>query len=313
MTKILEKFPKIYRIGNENTKWILKYPVCIKEKIDGSQFGFGNLNGSIQKRSKNYLLGSELDMNGAFFNAVKKVEEIKNLIPLNHCFYCEYLKIPKHNKLKYARIPNGNLILFGYKFFDEESKTWFYTTEQSRLKYFSDLFGIECIPEFSSSFEIKEISQLGFFLKRESILGNANIEGIVVCPSYTPDAPYFDEKTFSLGKYLSKEFQETKKINLAEFSSFNKKIEIISDIFRTEARWNKAVQKLRDSGMLENSEKDIGKIIKEIQNDIIEEESEYIKKLLYDEFKRYILLNSVKGFSEWYKNLLFEKLFLNYD
>ena len=77
--------------------------------------------------------------------------------------------------------------------------------------------------------------------------------------------------------------------------------------FKTEARWEKALIHLKEKGELENSVRDIGKLIKEVQKDIKEEESEYIKNHLYKIFIKDILQTAIRGLPEWYKNQLLEK------
>ncbi len=79
--------------------------------------------------------------------------------------------------------------------------------------------------------------------------------------------------------------------------------------FKTEARWLKAIQHLRDGGVLENSPRDIGNLIKSIQQDIADEEKENIKNFLWNENKGDIFRYATKGFPEFYKSKLLEKEF----
>ncbi len=79
--------------------------------------------------------------------------------------------------------------------------------------------------------------------------------------------------------------------------------------FRSEARWQKAVQHLKEKGELENSPRDIGKLMTEIKKDILEEEEENIKNTLLKIFKEDIMRKAVRGFPEWYKKQLLQKSF----
>ena len=87
------------------------------------------------------------------------------------------------------------------------------------------------------------------------------------------------------------------------------KWETFKESFRTEARWNKAVQHLRDNGELENAPRDIGVLIKEVHRDIQEEEMDEIKKFLWDELGKDLLRKSTAGFPEWYKEKLLKNSF----
>ncbi len=81
--------------------------------------------------------------------------------------------------------------------------------------------------------------------------------------------------------------------------------------FRTEARWQKAVNHLREKGELENDPRDIGKLMKEINVDIHAEEAEEIKSFLYKHFVKQITRKAGAGFPEWYKEQLLKKAFEN--
>jgi hypothetical protein len=58
---------------------------------------------------------------------------------------------------------------------------------------------------------------------------------------------------------------------------------------------------------LENSPRDIGKLLKMIQEDIVEEEKETIKDFLWKEFGQEVIRGSVVGFPEYYKMKLSER------
>ena len=87
-------------------------------------------------------------------------------------------------------------------------------------------------------------------------------------------------------------------------------VAIFIESFRTEARWQKAVQHLREKEELENQPRDIGKLMKEINLDIIEEESENIKEQLYKLYIKDITRKATAGFAEWYKKQLLENAFV---
>ena len=78
--------------------------------------------------------------------------------------------------------------------------------------------------------------------------------------------------------------------------------------FCTEARWQKAVNHMKEDGRLTNSPKDIGTLFKEVHLDIIEEETDNIKEFLYNHFIKDIKRRATRGLPEWYKEQLLKNL-----
>ena len=93
----------------------------IEEKVDGSQFRFGiDGTGNFMAGSKNINYGGENQPDKSFnkiYEEMKmkltylyKTGEFSFLEPNDFIvFYGEYLRSPKHNALKYDRVPKGNL------------------------------------------------------------------------------------------------------------------------------------------------------------------------------------------------------------
>ena len=79
--------------------------------------------------------------------------------------------------------------------------------------------------------------------------------------------------------------------------------------YRTEARWAKAAQHLKEAGKLEGTPRDIGKLIVEVKRDIEEEEMEAIKDFLFKQFGEELLRRSTVGLPEYYKNKLLDDSF----
>ena len=82
---------------------------------------------------------------------------------------------------------------------------------------------------------------------------------------------------------------------------------MIIEELRTKARWDKAIQHMRDEEKLTNSPKDIGLLMKELASDLELEEGEQIKKRLLDFFLKEIRKGVIKGFPEYYKKRLLEE------
>jgi hypothetical protein len=113
-----------------------------------------------------------------------------------------------------------------------------------------------------------------------------------------------------MAKYVSEAFREVhrkKKYN----SSRKDVIQNLVEHYRTDARWQKAVQHIRDEGKLEDSPTDIGSLIKEVCVDVHEECKDEIQEILFKHFWKQIARGITAGLPEWYKETLIEKQFAN--
>ena len=81
-------------------------------------------------------------------------------------------------------------------------------------------------------------------------------------------------------------------------------VALIINSYTTERRWEKAVERLRDNGDLVNEPKDIGFLVKAVENDIKEECKEEISEKLFNHFWNQIRRCVVRGLPEWYKKEL---------
>lgn len=300
---MIKSFPKIFAIGTDYIKDIFNSSVEITEKVDGSQFDFGKIDGVLYFRSKGNQLYAE-NPDKMFNIAVDYVVSIQDKIRDNTCYFCEYLKNPRHNILKYDRVPKNNLILFGVS---DNTGTFFRKTYK-QLKEFADEVEIEVVPLLYKG-KIKTAEELKKFLDTDSILGGTKIEGIVVKNYKNAFLLGGQPIPLMMGKYVSESFKETHREKWGSEFTARGKWQTFKDSFCTEARWNKAIQHLKEKGLLENSPRDIGKLIAEIKTDISDEEKEEIKTFLWEEFGDEILRGSTKGFPEWYKNKLLENSF----
>jgi len=297
----IKAFPKIFHIGDGMIPNLFKGEVEITEKMDGSQFAFGvDEDGQIVMRSHGQEL-TNTDIPKMFKIAVAQVERMKPTF-IEHFrdfyFYCEYLEKPHHNTLTYSRVPKNNLYLFGVlnvnKF--ESNK---------KLKWWAKILEIEP-PNILFTGEIKDpINDIEKFLDADSILGGTKVEGVVVKNYNEPAFRGSYVLPVSMGKYVSEKFKEKHNKEWKEGTGKGK-LELLIESFKTEARWQKAIQHLKDNDELENAPKDIGKLIKEIQRDLEDEEKEYIKTRLYQIFIGDICRTAKRGFPEYYKKCLLE-------
>jgi hypothetical protein len=301
---MIKAYPKIFAIGQDYIRDIFENEVEVTEKIDGSQFAFGKFNGNLYMRSKGRQIFED-HYDSLFKQAVEYVLSIREDIPENTFFYCEYLQSPKHNSLQYNNVPKNNLMLFGVC--DSSDK---FVDDYGELESYAEEMGLDIVPLLHKG-PINGADQIFEFLGEESVLGGAKREGVVVKNYHKPFLLGGQPIPLMAGKYVSEEFKEVHSNGWKKEKTSKGKFEVYKDQFRTETRWEKAVQHLRDNGELENSPKDIGKLIKEVQNDITEEEKENIKEFLFKEFGQEILRYSTRGLPEWYKEKLLKNSFNN--
>lgn len=288
---------KIYNLGHPYLARLFTGPVNIEEKVDGSFFQFGIFDGQVKCRSK----GSELILDAPekmFQLAVDTVQAIAAQLHPGWTYRGEYLQKPKHNALAYDRVPRCNIVIFDIM------------TDEERYLPYCDKFdeatrlGLEVVPNMRISPDDVPIdsSYLKALLDQVSLLGGQKVEGVVI-KNYTQFGP--DGKAL-MGKYVSEEFKE---IHKGEWKKDNPTkadvLEMLCQTYKTPARWNKAIQHLKEAGKLTSTPKDIGVLIKEVQNDVMEECSDEIKMALFNWAKPQILRAVIAGLPEWYKHKLF--------
>lgn len=291
----INSYPKVYNLGHPAIRDLFDGPVVVEEKVDGSQFSFGILDGALCFRSRNkQIVASAAEM---FQDGVDSIIEIADLLTPGWVYRGEYLRVPKHNSIAYVRVPRGHVVVWDImvgleEYADRELKA----AEANRI-------GLEVAPLiFDGDMELS-MDTVDEWLDTESFLGGAKIEGIVI-----KNAGRFgrDGKMLA-GKYVSEKFKETNKVNFAKSNPKGKDILLrLKEYVCTEARWRKAVERMRDSGDLEMSPKDIGSLIKEIQRDVQCECQDNIKGRLWEWAKPHVSRGAVAGFPEWYKRFLCE-------
>lgn len=302
---MLKAFPKIFTIGQNYIIDIFKEPVEVTEKLDGSQFVFGKIDGELHFRSK----GKEIFIETAdkmFAPSVEYILNIQEKLPDNVTFYTEMLNKPRHNILEYGTIPKNRLALFGMST-NLDSK---FFSAHSQLEIWANILEIDVVPKIYYGI-IDSFDHLMSFMDRESYLGKINIEGLVAKNYYRPFLLGGQPMPLMAGKLVSEAFKEVHHNSWGKENTSKGKWESFVEGYRTDARWNKSIQHLAEKGELENSPRDIGKLIKEIHSDISEEEKDTIKEFLWKEFGGQLLRRSTAGFPEWYKDMLAKRSFKN--
>jgi len=290
-------FPKILHIGDKQILDLFETEVEITEKLDGSQFGFGKVNGELVVRSK----GREIDQNNLdklFTDGYEYVQSIEDRLPDDLFFYGEYLQKPRHSTLAYDRIPTNHIALFGvYNRQTHEFLTY------DHITWWAGKLDVDAVPLLFRGI-ISQSEILKFVEDTVSYLGGQKIEGIVV-KAYKPWM-FLGSIPLSVmsGKYVTEAFKEVHVKDWSKLNTGKGKFDVLKEQYKTEARWHKAIQHLRDNGELTGTPKDIGALLKEVRVDIETEEKENIKDALYSIYKEDILRYSVFGLADWYKKQL---------
>ncbi len=231
-------------------------------------------------------------------DTVKALHE-EGLLMEGVTYRAEYLSKPKHNTICYGRVPRKHLILFDVNHGYEHYMTY------AEKKSVADALGLECVPLLFEG-KIDNPDKLQDLMETDSVLGNVKIEGMV----FKNYSRFGRDGKALLGKHVSEKFKER---NSKEWKIANPGgkdiVQNIGQSLRTDARWEKAIQHLRESGKLEGSPRDIGSLMKEIHLDVEAECGDEIKEKLYKWCLPKIKRIVAAGFPEWYKEKLMEGQF----
>ncbi len=294
----ISSYPTVFNIGHRAIANLFDGTVTVEEKVDGSSISWQVVDEELSIRSKGADIYLEAP-NSMFKLAVLAIKERKNLLWPGWIYRGEFLKTPKHNTLKYERVPKGNIILFDVEIL-----------EQAYLDY-EEMWGeakrveLECVPLLYEGV-VTGVDQLMQFLECDSILGGTKIEGVVV-KNYQQ---FTMEKKIAIGKFVSEKFKE---VHGGEWRKANPTRQDIVDSlitkYKSEARWDKSIQHLRDAGTLEGSPRDIGPLIREIPEDVLKECRDEIADALFTYFWQQIRRGITGGFPDYYKKKLAEDAF----
>ena len=295
---MIPAYPKIYALGHPALKDLLEGDVVVQEKVDGSQFSFGLLDGQLACRSR----GREIfiDAPDSMFKAgVEYVQSIQDRLVPDWIYRCEYLRVPNHNTLAYSRIPRNHLVLFDVMT-GIETYADALTVQSSAVT-----LEIDAVPYIHQG--PIDLEKFQGFMALESFLGGQTVEGVVI-KAYDR----FCQKTghVLIGKYVSEDFKEIHNASWKENNPTRKDfMAVMIGKYKTVARWEKAVFRLRDLGQLENDPRDIGKLIKEIWPDVVAECKEEIMDDMWKFFSKDLQRGVTGGLPEWYKTRLLHQQF----
>lgn len=299
MTDSWHSYPSIYNLGHRALTPLFDGEVIAQEKVDGSQFSFGLFEEGLRFRSKGQQIYLDR-VEPLFAEAVASVQERADLLTPGWTYRGEYLKKPKHNALAYDRTPKGHIIIFDINDAEESYLPYGKVAAEARR------IGLEAVPAYPMPLDGWSAEALTRCLENASILGGAKIEGVV----FKNYAQFGPDKKALMGKHVSEAFKEVHK---GEWRSQNPTggdiVQTLIAAHRTPARWQKAVQHLREAGTLVEDPRDIGALMKEVGVDVLKEEQEAIKDALFKWAWPRIQRGVTTGLPEWYKDELAAKQF----
>lgn len=282
-------YGKVRPIYHKDVAHLFDAPVVVQEKVDGSQFCFGIFDGQLRCYSRN----RELDLdtpNDMFERAVAYVRSIQDRLQPGSMYFCEYLMRPRHNVLKYDRTPKNNLVLFD-KLKQFPVLAW---ADSAELWIDAMHLDIDMIPVLDASVSITSANELNCYLNMDSYLGGCKVEGIV-CKRYPPTG-------MIRAKYVSALFKEIKGDRCAPKTKGDG-VDIIEDVaacLATDARFEKVLQHVQESGHLGGVPEDIPRLIKELGKDLGEEGMDYAVERLRAWGWKQIQKAVIKKLPAWY-------------
>jgi hypothetical protein len=294
----VHSYPKIFNVGHAAITALLMDDVLVEEKLDGSQFSFGVFDGELRCRSKGK--DQPLDAPDKMFEpAVASIRSLEAKLVPGWTYRGEYLAKPQHNTLPYDRVPRSLIALFDI---NPCHGQWLKRSEKEAE---ADRIGLEIVPVLFEG-RLESIAVFEELAKQTSFLGGPQIEGVVIKNYHRfgrDGHPLF-------GKHVREDFKEQHSVEWkAKHQSMADIRDELGKRFQAPARWQKAVQRLRDDGRLTNSPKDIGTLIKEVQKDLGDEIREEVAARLMDWAWPHVVRVAGRGLPEWYKQKLLESQF----
>lgn len=296
-TKGINSFPKIWALGSKYAQGIFDTSVEITEKLDGSQFGFSKPSGTLIVRSKGAVIDAQ-DPPKLFLPSVNHVKSIEEMLDPHLAYYGEAICSKKHNTLTYTQTPKNFIALFAiYNLLHHE---WL---QYDEMKAEADRLAVDCVPLLFSG--IADGNLVRDLIGQDSYLGGCKAEGVVVKAFKDIEIAGVMYPIHS-AKFVTEEFKE-KHSNNAEFRSGKSNTQEYFEQYNTTARFEKMVQKLKESGNYQGEPKEIGTLMKMLNQDLEEECKEDVKDELWKMFRKEFIGAASKGFPEWYKRSLLDQ------
>lgn len=300
-------YTKVIRFGDRKVQDILRDKIVVQEKFDGSQLSWmKDYDGTLRIRSKN----QEIDQSspGNFDKAVEHLRAHQDAMMPGTVYRGEYLRGSRQNVIQYDRVPRGHIVLY-----DVQSERYM---GPSRLKAEADALGLDYaetlyegrgarFTEEMLEAELSKPSMLGGMREGVVIKSLDRIGGWVADRGRTVWASDVGGLPL-MAKVVSEQFKEVRKRPRVRGDQGVSFAEQLGEQYATKARWAKAVQRLRETGRLTNSPRDIEPIKGEVVRDMLEEEGELIASKLLKAYKKQLAKGATSGLAEWYLGLLEE-------
>lgn len=290
-----KKYPKIHRLGKEETDGILEHNVIIQEKIDGANCSIFLLDGEVRCGTKTRMLPEDESFRG-LTEAVKANPNLKTWLLANedHVLYGEWLV---RHTLAYPETVYGKIYLFDI--YDTTEKRFY---SQASVQEVAGVLGLEYPHVFAEGVMTEE--QIKEFVGKSNIAPAG--EGVVL------KALDFVNKfgDLSYAKLVTQKFTED---NATVFGGNNKHSETywemyIVNKYCTLARVQKIMQKLQSELDRRLDMEHIPRIAQTCYHDMITEEIwEIQSKVPIVNFKELKRLSN-KKFIQIYKDILTNSL-----
>jgi len=275
--------------GERNKDW------WIEEKIDGSQLSF-RLH---QDRLVFYNRGNEINADApgwVFEAAISALSTLKPHLTRNVVYHGECVTKPKHNVVRYGRVPRLYFVLFDVQYVADGTYA-----SRSVMELHASELGLECVPVLYANEDpaiqpgAKADELIAAMTPGCSLLGGEDMPEGAVIKHHKFVRSENGKTVASKIKVVRDAFKEehrrpkkNKDTAVPQTLTADESLERIMSWFPKEARWQKAKQRLRDQGKItgdeENSVKERGAIRDEARRDFKEECKDTLKSLLWAEF-----------------------------
>lgn len=304
----MKKFPKVLTLGQPLLIEIFNDPVDLTSKIDGSQCRIHLTEFNVECGSKN-VDTADVKMFELAYQQADRIwnENIWQTFGDDITLFTEFLNKPKHNVLKYDRVPKNNLYVFGALIDGNHLRT------EELIELATEL-NIEPPHIIASQIKIENPDDLNNYLETESILGGTKVEGIVIRNLYKSYPPLLvSTMAFTdyplVGKLVREDFKERLNKEWSGKKQRETPLAKVTTEFLTDARFHKTIQHLNDNGELTYEMKDLKNIIPEFYRDLIDEEHDEIVKLAMEDFWRQLKRKCDNYTVQEWKRYLVEKQF----
>lgn len=295
---MIPAYPKVISFGG---RVVLdrNHEYYVEEKMDGSQFSFGVVDGVLECRSKSVMIDMD-SVPGNFLPAVQTAQVLfaEGLLNRGLIYRGEAICKPKQNTLTYSRMPRGSIVLFDV----EDSNGIPAIRAEKEIE--AAAIGLEVVPVLWRG-KVADLD-VAALLDNESYLGGPKIEGFVVKSDEPQWIVYGGKEQRLQIKYVSEAFKEFhSKSWRSENPGRKDALSLVVSEIKSEARWHKAIQHMRDEGRLTDSVKDIGPLVAEIQRDLFDDDADEVGRILLKHFRPLLVKEVLRGFAEYYKGQLF--------